>query len=153
MAPSDDENTLDEWRQWNDPVIAQFRENAGEIASGYYEGVPLILLHTVGAKSGQERVHPLTCDVDGDRLFVVASRGGDDRNPDWFHNLVAHPKVIVEMGGDRFRMVATVADEPERTRLFEKRASWRPVFREYQAQTDRVIPVVIFTHDPESDDR
>ncbi len=143
MAADDEE--LAGWQQWNDPVIAQFREHAGEVTSGYYEGVPLILLHTVGARSGEERVHPLTYDVDGDRLFVVASRGGDDRNPDWFHNVVANPEVVVERGPDRFAMRATVADEPERTRLFEQRAAWRPVFREYEAKTERVIPVVVLT--------
>ena len=153
MSSSDDDAgvALDEWKQWNEPVIAQFREHGGQIESGYYEGVPLILLHTIGAKSGLERIHPLTCDVDGDRLVVVASRGGEDRNPDWFYNVLAHPKVVVERGPDTFTMVASVAEEPERTRLFDMRASWRPVFRNYEQQTKRVIPVVILTHDPTPD--
>ena len=89
----------------------------------------------------------MTRSADGDRLFVVASRGGDDRNPDWFYNLVAHPQVVVETGSETLHMHATVADEPERTRLFDQRVAERAVFREYEAGTERVIPVVILTKD------
>ena len=84
MAADDDE--LAGWQQWNDPVIAQFREQAGEVTSGYYEGVPLILLHTIGAKSGTERINPMMYQQVGDAYAVFASAADDDDHPAWFHN-------------------------------------------------------------------
>ena len=151
MVPSDSDDEVAEWNDFNNEVIAEFRANGGRVG-GYWEGVSLLLLHTIGAKSGVERIHPVTRSGDGDRLFVVASRGGDDRNPDWFYNLVAHPQVVVETGSETLHVRATVADEPERTRLFDQRVAERAVFKEYEAGTERVIPVVILTKDSFSDD-
>ena len=146
----DNEGDLAEWNDFNNQVIAEFRSNGGHVG-GFWEGVSLLLLHTVGAKSGVERVHPVTRSADGDRLFVVASRGGDDRNPDWFYNIVANPQVIVETGSETLPMRATVAEEPERSRLFKHRVAERAVFSEYEAQTSRVIPVVILSRESMSE--
>lgn len=107
------------------------------------EGMPLLLLHTVGAKSGQARVNPLAYLSDGDRFVVIASFAGAPNHPPWYHNLVANPEVVVEVGTEKLEAVATVAEEPERTELYAKMAAAMPVFDEYQARTDRVIPVVV----------
>ena len=88
---------------------------------------------------------PWPIGVDADRLFVIAAAGGADDNPYWFHNVVAHPQVIVEVGADTLRMQASIAAEPERTRLFDKFATERPGFRDYQALTTRILPVVILS--------
>jgi deazaflavin-dependent oxidoreductase (nitroreductase family) len=129
---------------WNTAIIAEFRANGGKVG-GRFEGSTLLLLHTIGAKSGQERVNPLACIRDGDRLLVVGSKAGAPTHPDWYHNLAANPEVTVELGTEQFRARAAVAAEPERTRLFAKIVEERPGFADYQTKTTRVIPVVILT--------
>src|SRR3954468_10474427 len=84
---------------WNDKVIAEFRANQGRVG-GQFEGAPLLLLHSTGAKSGQERVNPMMYQAVGNGFAVFASKGGADTNPDWFHNLKAHPQVRIEVGTD-----------------------------------------------------
>ena len=103
----------------------------------------MILLTTTGARSGRSRTAPLTYTTDGERLVVIASRAGDDRHPDWYHNLVADPAVTVEQGSERVEATARVVEEPERTRLLEARIAQMPRFGEYVEQTDRTIPVVV----------
>ncbi len=103
----------------------------------------MVLLTTIGAKSGRPRTSPLTYTTDGDRIILIASRAGDDRHPDWYHNLTANPDVVIEMGTEEFGAVATTAAEPERTRLFDARIAAMPRFGEYVDQTDRTIPVVV----------
>jgi deazaflavin-dependent oxidoreductase (nitroreductase family) len=134
--------TDDQWLQLNDGVIAEFRANGGR-CGGRWEGNPMILLTTTGARSGKARTSPLTYTTDGDRLVLVASRAGDDRHPDWYHNLVADPDVTVELGTERFAARATVAEEPERTRLLDARIAEMPRFGEYAELTERTIPVVV----------
>lgn len=129
---------------WNQAIIAEFRANGGKVG-GQFTGATLLLLHTTGAKSGQERVNPVVYTTDGDRLVVIASKGGAPTNPDWYHNLVANPLVTVEVNTEQFQAQATVAAEPERTRLFNQMVTVRPGFAEYQHKTTRVIPVVILT--------
>jgi deazaflavin-dependent oxidoreductase (nitroreductase family) len=126
---------------WNKQIIDEFRANDGKVA-GYFAGKTLLLLHTTGAKSGQERVNPVATIKDGDRLVIIASKGGAPTNPDWFHNLVANPVVGVEYGTEEFQARATVTSEPERTELFDKMASEFGGFSEYKEKTTRVIPVV-----------
>jgi deazaflavin-dependent oxidoreductase (nitroreductase family) len=126
----------------NKLVIDEFRANQGKVG-GRFTGRTLLLLHTIGTKSGQERVNPLAYIRDGDRLVVIASKGGAPTNPDWYYNLVAHPLVTVELGSKKFQVRAKVAEEPERTRLYSKMAEMMPVFAEYQSRTTRVIPVII----------
>lgn len=141
--------TDDQWLGLNRGVIPEFRANGGR-CGGRWEGNPMVLLTTIGARSGLERTSPLTYTTDGDRIVLIASRAGDDRHPDWYHNLVANPSVVIEVGTDRFEAIATVADEPERTRLLEERIAVMPRFGDYVEQTDRTIPVVII--EPEQAD-
>lgn len=133
--------------EWNKVIIKEFRANEGKVG-GQFADTPLLLLHTTGAKSGLEHVNPVAYVTDGDRYVVVASKGGAPTNPDWYHNLVANPEVSVEVGTEQFQALATVAEEPERTQLFEKMATRNPGFAEYQRNTTRIIPVVILTRLP-----
>lgn len=142
MSDASPRLTDEQWLGLNTGVIAEFRANGGR-CGGRWEGNPMILLTTVGARSGQARTSPLTYTTDGDRLVVIASRAGDDRHPDWYHNLVANPAVTVELGTERFEANAVVAEEPERTRLLDARVEVMPRFGDYVDQTDRTIPVVV----------
>jgi deazaflavin-dependent oxidoreductase (nitroreductase family) len=127
---------------WNSSIIAEFRANGGKVG-GQFEGAPLLLLHTTGAKSGQERVNPVMYRRDGANLVVFASKAGAPTNPDWYHNLQANPGVSVEVGADTRAMVARTAGPAERERLWEAhKADW-PGFADYETKTDRQIPVVI----------
>lgn len=128
----------------NQAIIDEFHANAGKVG-GYFEGKTLLLLHTIGAKSGKPRINPVAYTVDGDRLIIIASKGGAPRNPDWYYNLVAHPLVTVEVGTETFQVRAEVASEPERTRLYQKMVAVNSSFGQYEAKTDRVIPVFILT--------
>ncbi len=130
--------------EWNKAIIAEFRANGGKVG-GQFEGAPLLLLHTIGAKSGQERINPLAYTQDGDRLVVIASKAGAPSNPDWYYNIAANPVVTVEVGTEQFQAHATIADEPERTRLFDQMAAIMPGFAEYQRNTTRTIPVIVLT--------
>ena len=128
--------------EWNTKVIEEFRTNAGKVA-GPFAGMPLLLLHTTGARSGQERINPMAYQADGDRLVVFASKGGAPTSPDWYHNLVAHPEVSVEVGDDRFDAIARVTEGAERDRLWTKQKADFPGFAEYETKTTREIPVVV----------
>lgn len=128
--------------EWNKAVIAEFRTNGGKVG-GQFEGAPLLLLHTIGAKSGQERINPLVYTADGEQFVVIASKGGAPTNPDWYYNVLANPAVTVEIGVEHLQARATVLDEPERTRLFDQMATHMPGFAEYQRQTTRTIPGVV----------
>lgn len=125
----------------NQKIIEEFRANDGKVG-GFFAGRTLLLLHTIGAKSGKERVNPLATFEDGDRLVVVASKGGSPTNPDWYYNVLANPMVIVEYGTDKFQAQAAIASEPERTQLYEKMESNFAGFTDYKEKTDRVIPVL-----------
>lgn len=103
----------------------------------------MVLLTTTGAKSGQPRTSPLTYTTDDHRIVLIASRAGDVRHPDWYHNLVANPDVVIEIGSERFDAAAREAEEPERSRLFDERIAAMPRFGDYVAMTDRTIPVVV----------
>ena len=139
--------TDQQWLDLNDGVIAEFRANGGH-CGGRWEGNPMVVLTTVGAKSGKARTSPLTYTTDGDRIVLIASRAGDDRHPDWYHNLVANPEVVIEMGTERFDARARVAEEPERTRLLAARIAVMPRFGGYVDMTDRTIPVVVIDRTP-----
>lgn len=128
----------------NKAIIAEFRANGGKVG-GPFEGKPLLLLHTVGAKSKEPRINPAAYITDGERLVIIASKAGAPTNPGWYYNLVANPLVTVEVGTEQFQVRATVAAEPERTRLYNKMAADRPAFADYERKTTRRIPVVILT--------
>jgi deazaflavin-dependent oxidoreductase (nitroreductase family) len=133
---------------FNAKVVEDFRANAGKVG-GRFANSRLLLLHTTGAKSRQPRLTPLAYLADGDRIVVIASNGGAARHPAWYHNLVANPKVGVEVGTEQFHAKATVAQEPERTTLFAKMAARSPSFAAYQQKAaPRVIPVVVLTRMP-----
>ena len=134
--------TAAEWQQQNAPVIDEFRAHGGRVPSRRW---PVLLLTTIGAKSGRPHTTPLNYSVDGDRLVVIASKGGSPTHPDWYRNRVAHPEVTIELGGETFRARASMAEEPERTRLFDRQAAMMPFFDEYrQRVAARQIPVVVF---------
>lgn len=126
---------------FNEKVIAEFRANDG-VVGGYFEGHTLLLLHSIGAKSGLERVTPVMTIQDGDRYVIVASKGGADTHPAWYYNLIANPDVTVEVGTEKFDAIATITDEPERTELYAKMEAEASGFTEYKNKTSRVIPVV-----------
>lgn len=130
--------------EWNRKIIDEFRANEGKVG-GQFANTPLLLLHTTGAKSGQRRVNPVAYVKNDDRYVVIASKGGAPTNPDWYHNLVANPEVNVEVGSEQFTASAEVAEEPERSQLYEKMVAKNPGFAEYQRKTTRVIPVIILT--------
>src|SRR5215216_6939651 len=128
---------------FNQAIIDEFRANDGKV-SGYFAGANMLLLHTVGAKSGQPRTNPLVYITDGDRLVVIASKGGSDSNPDWYYNLLANPNVTVELGTEQFQARATVVtEEPERSRLYAKIVEHQQGFAEYEKKTSRKIPAIV----------
>lgn len=126
---------------WNAKVIEEFRAHEGRVG-GNFEGAPLLLLHTKGAKSGAERVNPMMyLELDG-RRYVFASKAGADTNPDWFYNLAANPDVDVELGTERYRARAVPVTGTERDAIYDVQKERYPGFAEYEAKTSRVIPVV-----------
>ena len=129
---------------FNQQIIAEFRANQG-VVGGPFAGAPMLLLTASGAKSGEQRTTPLVCLPDGDRYLIFASKGGAPTNPAWYHNLVAHPDVTVEVGTERFPATATELKGEERDRLYAKQAALRPAFGEYQQKTTRTIPVIALT--------
>jgi deazaflavin-dependent oxidoreductase (nitroreductase family) len=134
--------------EFNQQIIDEFRANAGKLGGGF-EGAPVLLLHTTGAKSGKARVNPLAYQADGNRYVVFASKGGAPTNPDWFHNLRANPQVTVEVGDDTFPARARVAEGAEYERLWSRQKDLMPGFAEYEAKTTRVIPVVVLERSPD----
>ena len=130
-----------EWRELDERVIAEFRANGGVLKSRKW---PVILLITKGRKSGRPHVTPLNFTRDGDRICVIASKGGSSTHPHWYLNLVANPEVTVEDGDKKFRARARVTDEPERTRLYDKQAKAMTFFDGYRRRVkSREIPVVV----------
>ncbi|HEX6796574.1 MAG TPA: nitroreductase family deazaflavin-dependent oxidoreductase [Ktedonobacterales bacterium] len=126
---------------WNRQIVEEFRANKGQVG-GVWEGRPLLLLTTTGAKSGQRRTTPMMYLREGDRLFVFASKGGAPTNPDWYHNLLAHPDVTVEIGDQIYQAVAQPVTGEERDQIYARWADRYPQFRAYQEKTTRSIPVI-----------
>lgn len=128
--------------EWNQNTVAEFRARAGDLG-GTFAGAPLLLLHTRGARSGRVMVNPLMYqDLDGP-VAVFATRGGAPTNPDWYRNLVANPEIRAELGAQTRDFRARIATGAERERIWTKQKRDYPGFARYEAQTDRVIPVVI----------
>lgn len=128
-------------QDWNRKIIEEFRANAGRLG-GNFEGAPMLLLHTTGARSGAERVNPMMYLERDGRRFVFASAAGADKHPDWYFNLVANPTVTVELGDGTFTARAMALAGAERDEVYRQQAASYPGFAEYQAKTTRVIPVV-----------
>ena len=133
---------------FNEQIIEEFRANAGRVG-GIFEGDTLLLLHHTGARSGRIRVNPLAYHRDNGRYVVIASKAGAPTNPDWYHNLKAHPEVTIEAGTqggiDTIDVLAREVTGEERDRLYRAQAERIPRFADYAKQTDRVIPVMVLT--------
>ncbi|MEW6475593.1 MAG: nitroreductase family deazaflavin-dependent oxidoreductase [Actinomycetota bacterium] len=127
---------------WNKRIIEEFRANGGKVG-GPFEGVPLLLLHTTGARSGQERINPVAYQPDGDKVVIFASYAGAPKNPAWFHNLMAGGPVSVEVGTETFPVKARVTEGAEREKYWSKQKQDIPTFAEYEQKTSREIPVVV----------
>jgi deazaflavin-dependent oxidoreductase (nitroreductase family) len=136
-----DDEAVKTTNAWNLAIIEEFRANQGKVG-GNFEGAPVLLLHTTGAKSGKERINPMMYLNQGERLYVFASKAGADTNPDWFHNLVSTPGVTVELGVETFAATASALTGEEREHVYDAQAKLFPGFAEYQEKTTRVIPVV-----------
>ncbi len=127
---------------WNQQIIAEFRANAGKV-SGPFEGAPMVLLTSTGAKSGQPRVSPLMAQLNGDDVVIFASKAGAPTHPDWYYNLVANPDASIEIGADTLAVKARVAEGDERDELWTRQKQAYPQFQGYEDGTTRVIPVVV----------
>ena len=132
---------MSSFNNFNQTVITEFRGNGGKVG-GPFANMSLLLLTTIGAKSGQPRIAPLAYTTDGDHFVVIASKGGAPTNPDWYYNLLANPTVTVEIGQERFQARASVAEGQERERLYAQVGAQLPQFLEYQQKTSRQIPIV-----------
>jgi deazaflavin-dependent oxidoreductase (nitroreductase family) len=132
------------YEDFNARTIAEFRANHGRVG-GYFEGAPILLLHSLGARSGEPRANPMMYLRDGDRYVVFATKGGSDTNPGWYHNLVANPDAQIEVGDDTLDVHAVQAQGAERDELYARHASRYPAFAEYERKTARRIPVMILT--------
>jgi deazaflavin-dependent oxidoreductase (nitroreductase family) len=130
-----------ELNDWNTKVIEEFRANEGRVG-GQFEGASMVLLTTTGAKTGQTRVNPMVYLVEDGTIYVFASKAGAPTNPDWYHNLVATPKVKAEIGSETFEATARVLSGPERDRIYAIQSGLYPNFADYQKKTTRIIPVV-----------
>lgn len=126
---------------FNARTIAEFRANHGQVG-GNFAGAPMLLLHTVGARSGAPRINPMMYLPDDGRFLVFASKGGSDRNPDWYHNLTAHPAVRIEVGDGTLAVQAVELRGAERDERFAEQARRYPGFAGYQRMTERIIPVI-----------
>ncbi len=132
----------DDTNDWNAQIIAEFRENGGKVG-GPFEGSPMVLVHHRGAKTGTERVTPLMCQLEGDRVYIFASKAGAPDNPDWYHNLKANPDASIEIGEETDVAVRVVELQGEdRDRVWDRQKAEWPQFAEYEAKTDRTIPVL-----------
>jgi deazaflavin-dependent oxidoreductase (nitroreductase family) len=132
------------FNDWNQQVIAEFRANGGKVAQ--FGDAPVVILNTIGAKSGQVREVPLVAYVNGDELTVFASKGGAPSNPDWYHNLKATPKITVEYGTDSFDADVVELPEDEGQARLRAQAALMPNFGEYiESAAPRVIPAFSIT--------
>ena len=128
---------------FNNNVINEFRANEGKVGGGF-EGANMVLVHHKGARSGTERVAPLVYRSEGDGWVIFASKAGAPDNPDWYHNLKAHPATSIEVGSEKIDVTAIEVTGADRERIWESQKAEVPQFAEYEASTDRIIPVIRF---------
>lgn len=126
---------------YNQRLIEQFRADRSNNGDAF-KGRPLLLLTTTGARSGQLRTKPMMYVRDGERLLVIASNAGAPKHPDWYHNLLAHPQVTVEVGRETYKATARATEGEERQHLWNRIVEQYPFFAEHQAKVTRQIPVV-----------
>jgi deazaflavin-dependent oxidoreductase (nitroreductase family) len=129
-------------RAWNRQIIDEFHANTGRVG-GRFEGTPMLLLHTRGARSGEARVNPMVYQAVDGGYAVFASYAGGPRNPAWYHNLLTDPDIRIEIGADTIRVTPRVLDGAERDRIWTRQKQDYPVFAEYEAKTERTIPVIL----------
>jgi deazaflavin-dependent oxidoreductase (nitroreductase family) len=127
---------------FNQQIIDEFRANEGKVG-GPFEGAPMLLLHSTGAKSGTERVNPMVYRQLDDGWAVFASKGGAPTHPDWYHNLRANPEATVEVGTESIDVEAHVAEGDERERIWSAQKAIMPGFADYERNTIRTIPVIV----------
>lgn len=145
QAPGPNDAATDHYRHdvsgFNNRVVAEFRANGGNVG-GPFVTTPLLLITTIGARSGLPRTTPLSYTEDGGRIVVLASNAGGPNNPDWYHNLRANPVATVELGTEQFQVQASVVEGEERQRLYGQHVAIMPGYAEYQEQAPRQIPVL-----------
>ena len=129
---------MNKWQERNEPIIQEFRENGGKV-KGW---APLILLTTKGAKTGLPRIIPLMYVPYGNQILAIASKGGAINHPEWYHNVLAHPDVTVEVGDEKFETSARILTGAEREKAFEKAVEVFPPYGKYQKKAPREIPVI-----------
>jgi|SRR6185437_942225 len=130
---------------FNAKIIDEFRANEGRVG-GVFEGMPLLLLHHTGARSGKSRVNPLAYQSDNGRYVIFASKAGAPTNPDWYHNLKANPQAKIEVGTETIDVTASEAAGAERDRLFGAQVERVPQFADYEEKAaGRMIPVIVLT--------
>jgi len=132
---------------FNKRIIDEFRANGGKVGAPF-AGAPMILITTKGAKTGQLTTTPLVYNTDGDRMTIIASMAGAPKHPAWYHNLVANPKIEVEVGTEKFTVTVREAKGAERDTLYKKQAAKFPAFADYEKKTTRKIPVMVLTRQP-----
>ncbi len=135
---------MTDYADWTKNLIADIRAN-GRPTSGYFEGRPVMVLTTTGAKTGKAREAVVSFSRDGDDYVVVGSKSGEPDDPAWFKNLVANPTVTVESDGRKFQAKATVAEGADRDALWDGHVAEHPGFAEYPSKTTRVIPIARLT--------
>ena len=133
---------MSETRDWNAEVIAEFRANQGQVKAPYDNPPPMLLIHTIGAKSGKQHIVPMRALPDGEVLYVFASAHGSARNPDWYYNLIANPDIVIEQGSEIIPIHASEVVGAERDAIFARQAARFATFAEYQRKLDRTIPVI-----------
>jgi deazaflavin-dependent oxidoreductase (nitroreductase family) len=128
--------------RFNQLLIAEFRATGGRL-SGQFTGAPILLLNTIGARSGLPRTTPLSYVRDGDAYVIMASKSGAPTNPAWYHNLLAHPTATVEVGDERFPVKPIVVEGEQRERLWERMVAQWPMAADYARATTRRIPLIV----------
>lgn len=141
-APQADSSFWRFWEMGTSGHTAIYRLTKGRIG-GKYQGAPVALVDSVGRKSGKRRTHPLLATEDGENLVIVASKGGVDKHPAWYHNLMANPDTEANWYGDVRQVRAREATGKERERLWEQMTDVYPTYNAYQRRTERQIPVVV----------
>ena len=134
---------------WNTQLIAEFRANGGKVG-GQFEGAPVVLMHHVGRKSGNEFVNPvmyLADDADETTIYVFASKSGAPTNPDWYYNMIEAGRAVVEVGTETYEVIVRDVTGAERDTIYAEQARRYPGFAEYEEQTAgvRTIPVLALT--------
>jgi deazaflavin-dependent oxidoreductase (nitroreductase family) len=133
---------MSQLNDFNQRIIEEFRSNGGKV-SGQFANAPLLLLTTIGAKTGRSLTKPLAYTTDGGKIVIIASYAGAPKNPAWFNNIVANPVVTVELGTERYQARSKIVTGAERQRLYDNQAKQMAIFADYQKKTTREIPVVV----------